>query len=215
LGVAAFNALFTGEEWHEFATPPIGPGATQRDAAGIERTLLALNALVAASSRGDPDSQAILKVEDHLAVVRFSYALGVQRRNWVEQSELLERATSMLLRALVTNPACRTGKPTEQGKIRRNIFEQYYVARLQPELARQGQPDRGWVRAVAVLVNSTLAAGADSGTTWPQAEAVERWHQAVLGEHPESEYGRWKYAIAAHTSAWQRQLGLCGLMPGV
>lgn len=215
LGIAAFNALFTGAEWHGFVTPALAENLLVVDEGGVERALLALTALFVSAELGGINSEAMSEFEGHLATLRFSAALGEQRRAWAVQSETLEQATRMLLSALETNPACRTGTPTEAGKIRQSVFQQFYVAGVQPELAGQGQPDRGWLRALSALVASVVAGTAIDGVVPPQAEQVEDWHQHVFGEHPANEYGRWKAAISAHSSAWQRQLGICGLMPGI
>jgi len=218
LASAAFNALFTGKEWHAFATPPLATTGEPFDAATVERALLSLTAMVTAVSERSSAVVVMQSLEDDLANLRFSAALGEQRRAWAEQAATLETATQMLHQALEINPACRNGKPTPRGRIRQNVFEQFYVNALQPELARQGQADRGWVRAIATLVAEVLDANrsvaVNQSTPLPgQLLVVERWHKQVLGTHPQSEFGRWKAAIMAHSRAWQRQLGVCGLMP--
>jgi len=126
LPVAAFNALFAGEEWHDFATPAV---AELETTAGFE---------------------------EDLAVLRFSQALGEQRTRWREQSRVLETATQMLRRAREDNPGCRNGAPTEAGRIRRNVFEIYYAQGFQPQLATQAQPDRGWLLHLVRLLEVAL-----------------------------------------------------------
>lgn len=230
LGIAAFNVLFAGPEWHAFATPPLVV-ATQGgadineddrmstamgfDAPSVARAALALKSLFAQSGTTGSSNAELSSLEDHLARLRFSAALGIQRQAWAKQSDILERATRMLLSALATNPACRTGQPTERGRIRRNIFEQFYVTGVQPELTAQGQPDRGWLKAVAELVEATATRATidDERDLLAQAQRVKNWHEQVLGLHPRSEFGRWRAAITAHSRVWQRQLSLCGLMP--
>lgn len=218
LGTAAFNALFSGKEWHAFATPPLAQDSMSFDPAMVERALLALTAMVEAVQEGAVTPAGMESLEEHLAVLKFSAALGQQRRAWAQQAATLEQATHMLSIAFETNPACRSGKPTPAGRIRQNVFEQFYVNALQPELAQQGQADRGWVKAVAMLVATTLAASRSNESVQNTAAslqllAVQDFHDRVLGDTPKSEFGRWKRALAAHSRAWQRQLSLCGLMP--
>lgn len=204
LGVSLFNALFAGEEWHALATPPIVHRPQPVDQLGLQRIIGALRSIVR-----EPLAADVANLEEHLARLRTAQALGRQRLAWQTQSEVLERATRMLQLARVENPGCRNGKPTENGRIRKRVFERYYVAGLQPELADQGQADRGWLKALGELVVAATQVVPDAAA----AERVARWHQSVLGDQPQHEFGRWQAAIAAHTQAWQWQLRACALMP--
>ena len=206
LPVAAFNALFAGEEWHDFATPAVAELAVEPDPAGLSRTLANLFKVITLTQA---DNQITAGFEEDLAVLRFSRALGEQRTRWREQSRVLETATQMLRRAREDNPGCRNGAPTEAGRIRRNVFEIYYAQGFQPQLATQAQPDRGWLlQLVGLLEVALLEVG-----HLPQARRIAEWHAQVLGLEPAHEFGRWKTALAAHTKAWQWQLRACGLLP--
>lgn|GEM_PF-3001993 len=206
LPISAFNALFAGEEWHNFVTPPAAAPAAGFDSGSLARALASLLPLL---SLEPADQAARANFEEHLSVLRFSRALGEQRRSWMQQSRVLETATQMLLRAQVENPGCRNGTPTEAGRIRRNVFETYYAQGYQPQLAVQAQPDRGWLALVSQLLNATL----DRIRHTSQGRRVARWHAQVLGADRDQEFGRWKAAIDGHTQAWQWQLRACGLLP--
>jgi len=206
LPVSAFNALFAGEEWHDFATPAAARSETIQDSGGLSRTLARL--FVTLSLRSD-DKQHTSAFEDDLSVLRFSRALGEQRRAWRAQSQVLEVATRMLNRARDENPGCRNGAPTEAGRIRRNVFDIYYAQGYQPQIAAQAQPDRGWLLQLVRLLDATLL---DLLQT-PQAQRVAQWHAQVLGTQTDQEFGRWQAAVADHTQAWQWQLRACGLLP--
>ncbi len=211
LPISAFNALFAGEEWHDFATPAVAESSDSVETGSLSR---ALANLLPVFSQKSNTAQSIAATEldnfeEQLSVLRFSRALGEQRRRWRQQSRVLEAATQMLLRARDENPGCRTGAPTEAGHIRRNIFDTYYAQGYQPQLALQAQPDRGWLAQVSQLLRATLEGVRHTS----QGRRVERWHAQVLGEQPDEEFGRWKAAISGHTQAWQWQLRACGLLP--
>ena len=206
LPISAFNALFAGEEWHDFATPAAAKPVSRVDSGSLSRALANLFPLLSLKSANE---ESLRGFEQQLSVLRFSRALGEQRRSWRLQSQVLEAATQMLLRARDENPGCRNNAPTEAGQIRRTVFTTFYAQGYQPQLALQAQPDRGWLGQVAQLVEATLKRVRHTS----QGQQVARWHAQVLGPEPDQEFGRWKAAIAGHTQAWQWQLRACGLLP--
>jgi len=206
LPISAFNALFAGEEWHDFVTPSVTPDRFAADPGGLTRALARLSRTLSLTL-GDKALTATLEAD--LAELRFSRAFGQQRKSWRDQSLVLALATQMLNRAREENPGCRNGQPTEAGRIRRTVFEKYYAQGFQPQLAAQAQPDRGWLLQLRQLVEATLAGVRDT----PEGQRVALWHAKVLGLEPDNEFGRWQKALAAHTAAWQWQLRACGLLP--
>ena len=210
LPISRFNALFNGDEWHDFVTPALVEPSAAADEGELVRTLSALAAALAASGETEElDWARVENFENLLGTLRFSRAFGEQRRRWRKQSIVLEAAAKLLDTARTENPGCRNGRPTEAGRIRLNIFQAYYVEGYQPLLAFEGQPDRGWLLQVAGILRGILS----PIQAQPQAQEVADWHEQVLGAGAEDEFGRWKMAVHRHTQAWQWQLRTCGLLP--
>ena len=207
LPISLFNALFSGDEWHDFVTPGVVPPATSVDSGQLTRVLSRLLTMAR-----QPVVQPLVAAEFEglLAQLRFSRALGEQRRRWREQAQVLVTATQMLTQAKITNPGCRTGTPTEAGRHRLNVFQTFYVEGVQEGLAREAQPDRGWLKLLQELLDTLIQPVIHE----PAAQQVAAWHERVLGSSTDQEYGRWQMALAEHTRAWQWQLRACGLLPG-
>jgi len=216
LPVAAFNALFGDTEWHAFVTVPVALSVTETRlepdvAQEVGRSLQTLDALFAQPlvDAAKRSGRAEQELEERLATLRRSQALGRQRAQWLRHSDVLERAIAMLEIAYRENPGCLNGQPTPAGRIRQNVFHTYYAQGMQPLLTEQGHPDRGWLLAANMLINTVLEPLEGNA----RADRLRHWQQAVLGIEPAAEYGRFRAALATHTRLWQRQLGVCGLMP--
>ena len=198
-----FNALFAGDEFRAFVATGQGPSRTAEDvvdAGRVAATLRALGTLAAAN----PASVDTGVLEPLLRDLRFLSLAGQQRRAWRRQTIWLAEAARRLDGAATT--LCRNGRPTPRARNALNVFQRYYVGPLQGVLADGAQPDRGWLRELHRLVAAATLAGAP-------AQRLRDWHQSVFDTADQSEYGRWRTALDAHTRGWQRLLAGCGLAP--
>ena len=113
----------------------------------------------------------------------------------------LEQATAML-----GNPAaarlCPMGQPTSQSRILLNVFVLFYAGEIQPQMAQVQRLGRPWAESIMQL------------SSVPEIPSATADYLAVLAAGENSLWTHYQRQITAHSEAWQRVLGNCGMRPG-
>ncbi|MGA1676871.1 MAG: DUF3080 family protein [Pseudomonadales bacterium] len=190
-----WNATLSSDEFRVAAGASL-PGDATAFAYQVER----LRAHYAALLRDQFDVDAF---ENDLGLLARESVIGSARARWSRQRAVLDTARQ----AVVDNVTrlCRNGRPTPRARYLTNVFARFYVARLQPMLAREHAVDAAWIEALLALALD-------------QAELarprVSDWFRGVIDpDHPRSEWARTRAAVIAHADAWQALFARCGIDP--
>mgnify|MGYP005988997007 CR=1 FL=1 len=120
----------------------------------------------------------------------------------------LTEAATLINARLDRKDMCPLRQATPQARILKNVFQKYYAQRVQPYLAYAHQQALQWTS----LNNLLLDEFKQLGIVIPKS--MENYQQTMLSQTAKD--GLWLRYIHArdkHTSAWQRILKQCDLMP--
>lgn len=131
----------------------------------------------------------------------------------LQSLELLTRYLNYTANQITTRlqqrAMCPMGKPTPQAKILQNVFAKYYAAQVQPYMALVDKSASRWLQLNDTILQRFTALHGQI------PESMETYRQSALSLT--ADQGIWMKYIRArdkHTSAWQKILKQCGLMPG-
>jgi hypothetical protein len=127
--------------------------------------------------------------------------LGPAREDWALWRGYLGAVAGLLDQA--GNSLCLNQRPTPRSRRLENVFMKFYVAELQPELARRMQGQGAWILELQRLAERL-------GPVQPPAFSA--WFETVLSA-PDSEWQRTRRAVVTHARAWQRTFARCGIEP--
>lgn len=119
-------------------------------------------------------------------------------------TETMERTAHAINTRLDQKPFCHPGHQSQKRTILSNVFRKFYSEKFQPYLSRVHRNGEEWLSIQANIF----------GMLEPTPE-MNRYFTQVLSMT--NEHGMWQQYIRArdnHTSAWQRILRQCNLMPG-
>ena len=127
----------------------------------------------------------------------------------------LTRGTLLITSALDKQPLCPQGRATPQSVIMQNILSNFFVAKIQPHLARIQGELHALSQQFAILEANIVAesAGVQGGFEVPVE--YSRYIQRYFGEDEQALPAQYTTAIKGHIQAWQGLLKQCGVMPGV
>lgn len=193
-----FNAVIGSEEMLAWlGTAESASTASAHDV--IERLAAALPAAVG-DAGADAAAIDLEVVRRELEALRARARFGAAVRVW-EQGRATLIAVAQALEES-SGRVCRTGAPTPRAKRLQRVFQQFYLAGVQPLLASRIAADRALVEAFAVFVERVPVRSA----------AFEQWYEQTAS--PRSTDSAWNSLPAAarrHASAWQALAEECGL----
>jgi hypothetical protein len=129
--------------------------------------------------------------------------VGPARQDWSRWRRYLG-AISILLRRAIPD-ICLNEQPTPRSRSMTNVFLKFYVARIQPELARRMAEHEGWILELERL---------SARLRDVQPPAYRAWFRAVLSPaRADSEWRRTRLAVVAHAEAWQALFAHCSIEP--
>lgn len=111
---------------------------------------------------------------------------------------------ALLRQRLQGRPLCFEQRPNREAEIMRNLFFNVYAEEVQPYMAAVQ-------RVRAALVPPLRSLAQVQRTAMP--DGFEAFRIEVLGEGPDSLWGRLDRAVESHTRAWQNLLDQCGMRP--
>ena len=120
----------------------------------------------------------------------------------------LSEAASLINIRLSHRDMCPLRKATPQARILQNVFQKYYVQQVQPYLAYVHQQAFQWSELNNQLLNEFKSLGIEVPASMEQYQLATLSHTAKNGL-----WQRYLRARDKHTSAWQKILKQCDLMP--
>ena len=196
-----WNAWFTDEEWRQYLS---GSGRSLEiggDTPGhLQAGLTALDKALRQGQRWsdgefDYDSH---EMEQQLQQLLLAESVGRWLQSVSTLNGMLRQAAIMLQQTQQQRVLCRDGQEKKQASYLRNVFQQRYVAVIQPYLARTyrfGNEIMPRLQRIAELQ--------------PNSPQYQAWLAEVTALKQNFEQ-----ANLAHVKAWQAWLSECGAMPG-
>lgn len=118
----------------------------------------------------------------------------------------LHQVAAIINDKLERRPLCFNEQSNAKADILLNVFQRYYAGNVQPYMAMVQQQGLPWFEQM----NKLLSFGGKQ-----RPAAMQTFQQQVYSmDSTSSLWQQYQTAIRAHTKAWQRILGQCGLMPG-
>ena len=143
-------------------------------------------------------------LEQALAQLQGSLSLGSIAQTEVLAAAHLNAITAAIHARLDRRPVCFQQQATPAARVLQTVFSKVYAGQVQPWLAqvqRAGQAARG--PAQRLMASPAL----------DKFDALKAYHAVVIADSEGSTQAAFLTATRAHSKAWQRLLGQCGMMP--
>jgi hypothetical protein len=142
--------------------------------------------------------------EATLGQLRGGSWVGYARQQWARWRAYLGAAEGLLTQAQPR--LCLNGRPTPRSRRLVNVFQRYYVAGIQPDLAATLGRQAPWVDQLQRLLQALSERIPLRFSAW--------YRLALDPAAADSEWSRTRRGIVTHAQAWQRLFDSCGIEPG-
>lgn len=118
-------------------------------------------------------------------------------------TQTLDQTAAAIEARLQQRPICFNNRPNNRARIIHSVFTGWYADQLQPLMSALHRSGTEWRKGLEPLY-----------THLPVTPALDAYFSATLSDQEDSLWQQYIKARDRHTTAWQRLLGQCGMMPG-
>ncbi len=218
LPIVLWNSLYNTDEMEanfSASAPPLDLPSEdtvtiQQEAARFASVKLSLQhfkqlAQLAEQPQNWPLPKFISRIEDDYLTL-YSNRFGSRwQRSLLFTTATLNLGADIIEQRLRSKPFCYDGHRNKKADILMNVFSKFYAGRLQPYMAKVHQQGDIWLTAhEAILkpIQSTLP------------DAMLQYQKYYLDrQYPDGQWQQYLRALQRHTTAWQKILRQCNMMP--
>ncbi|WP_261844605.1 DUF3080 domain-containing protein [Aliamphritea ceti] len=218
LPIVLWNSLYNSDEMEanfSASEPPLSlpsddPRERQQETARFASVKLSLQhfkqlTLLAEQPKNWPLPEFINDIEDDYLTL-YSNRFGSRwQRSLLLTTTTLNKGADIIEKRLKIKPFCYSGHRNQKADILMNVFSKFYAGRLQPYVAKVHQQGDVWLAAHEAILQPLQS-------TLP--EAMQQYEKHYLDrQYPDGQWQQYLQALQRHTSAWQKILRQCNMMP--